>query len=205
MRVTPMTLGEFETNCYLVQGPVEGACLLIDPADDGPAIARMAGSLGVQPEAVLLTHGHYDHILAIPDLQSRWPQLRVYCHRLDCPASLTEEEDGVVYPTVTAFSNLVHYDEGDVVEAAGLAVRVLHTPGHTPGSVTLAVEDALFTGDTLFQGDIGRTDFEGGDDAAMARSLGRLAALPGDYRVLPGHDAPSTLDAERRENPYLKQ
>ena len=203
MTVTLLTLGDFATNCYLVRGEDPSTCAVVDPAGDGPALLAALEDLGVRPEAVLLTHGHYDHILAIPDLQARWPALPVYCHPLDCPQETTEDWDGATYPTVTAFSNLRHYGEGDGVAVSGLTFRVLHTPGHTPGSVTLLAGDALFTGDTLFQGDIGSTEYPGGDDAALAKSLARLAALPGDYRVLPGHDELSTLAEERAKNPYL--
>lgn len=204
MHITQLTLGDFATNCYILQGPT-GACAVIDPADGGAEIVRVLESMDARPEMVLLTHGHYDHILAVPFLQERWPGLPVYCHRLDWPKETTEVDMGVVYPTVTSFPNLRHYGEGDEVEVGGLTVKVLHTPGHTPGSVTLQAGEVLFTGDTLFQGDIGRTDFEGGDEGAMMGSLARLAALPGDCRVLPGHDETSTLSAERAHNPYLAQ
>ena len=111
---------------------------------------------------------------------------------------------GRVYPTVAAFSNLRPLEDGQRLHLAGLSIQALHTPGHTPGSVTFLVGDALFTGDTLFRGDIGRTDFAGGDDGQMASSLARLAALEGNLRVLPGHEEDSTLERERQTNPWLR-
>ena len=203
MRITPMILSEFATNCYIVQGPDPARCLVVDPAGEGERLLEALEGLHTRPEALLLTHGHYDHLLAVPQLQARWPDLPVYCHRADCPAELTEDWDGVAYPTATAFPHLRHYGEGDTVEAAGLTARVLHTPGHTRGSVTLLMGDALFTGDTLFQGDMGSTEYDGGDEEALLGSLARLAELPGDYRVLPGHDETTTLERERRENPCV--
>ncbi|NCB62609.1 MAG: MBL fold metallo-hydrolase [Clostridia bacterium] len=203
MEIKLLTLGEFATNCYLLLDGDRGACAIVDPADEGAAVCRAVEELGASPAAILLTHGHFDHLLAVPDLQRRWPELSVYCHRLDWPEETWERYEGAVYPTVTAFPNLRHYGEGDLLLIGGLSVRVLETPGHTPGSVTLQVGNALFTGDTLFREDIGRTDFDGGDAAAMRRSLDRLAALEGDYRVLPGHDEVSTLQWERLHNPYL--
>lgn len=205
MQIKQLILGDFETNCYVLQGPDAGICAVIDPADNGPEICRTLKALGTVPEAVLLTHGHFDHILAVPYLQERWPDLPVYCHPLDCPAETKEKYAGKIYPTVSAFQNLRQYRDGDEITVGGLHVRVIGTPGHTPGSVSLVVETALFTGDTLFNGSIGRTDFEGGDDRAMMRSLTRLSALDGDYRVFPGHGPVTTLNAERAHNPFLRK
>ena len=196
--------GDFFTNCYIVWGGTPGRAVLIDPADDAPGLLRILDGLGLAPEAVLLTHGHYDHILAVPGLQKRWPDLPVYCHPLDVPRALTERDMGLTRPTVASFANQRPLADGQELTLAGLTFRVLHTPGHTPGSVTFQTGEALFTGDTLFHGDIGRTDFEGGDDRQMNASLARLAALEGDYRVLPGHEEDSTLEEERRGNPWLR-
>lgn len=204
MEIRRVVAGEFFTNCYVVWGGKPGIAVLIDPADDAPGLLRLLDGLGLIPEAVLLTHGHYDHILAVPGLQARWPELPVWCHPLDVPQALTERDMGRVYPTVAAFSNLRPLEDGQRLHLAGLSIQALHTPGHTPGSVTFLVGDTLFTGDTLFRGDIGRTDFAGGDDEQMASSLARLAALEGNLRVLPGHEEDSTLERERQTNPWLR-
>lgn len=214
MQIEQLVLGMFETNCYLVEGQEEGKCVLIDPADSAGALIRRMEEKKAVPEAVLLTHGHYDHFLAVPGLQERWPGLAVYCHPLDCPKELVEHDMGMVFPTVTAFANVQGLKEGQRLELAGLEFQVLHTPGHTPGSVSFlardakgakgaAAKEALFTGDTLFCGSIGRTDFAGGSMRQMRSSLRRLASLPGDYRVYPGHEGLTSLAAERRSNPYL--
>ena len=173
MEIRRVVAGEFFTNCYVVWGGKPGIAVLIDPADDAPGLLRLLDGLGLIPEAVLLTHGHYDHILAVPGLQARWPELPVWCHPLDVPQALTERDMGRVYPTVAAFSNLRPLEDGQRLHLAGLSIQALHTPGHTPGSVTFLTGDALFTGDTLFRGEIGRTDFAGGDDEQMASSLAR--------------------------------
>lgn len=203
MQIIRLTLGVFETNCYLVEGE-PGRCVVVDPADDGARLLRELDRHGLTPEAVLLTHGHYDHILAVPELQRRWPRLPVYCHPADCPEELTEYDMGQVFPTVTAFTNLNPLSDGQEISAAGLTVLVMETPGHTPGSVTFRIGDTLFTGDTLFYIDIGRTDFEGGSYPQILRSLRRLALLDGDPEVLPGHGPRTRLGYERRFNPYLK-
>lgn len=204
MQIECMVLGGFATNCYLVTGPQPGVCLLVDPADSGRRLVKLLEQKRLEPAAVLLTHGHYDHILAVPELQARWPQLPVYCHPLDVPAETVEYDMGRAFPTVAAFRNRKPLAEGQKLDLAGLKITVLHTPGHTPGSVTFAVEDTLFTGDTLFCGSIGRTDFAGGDDAQMTASLRRLGSLDGDWRVLPGHETETTLQHEREHNPYLR-
>ena len=204
MEIRCMVAGDFFTNCYVVWGGAAGQAVLIDPADDASALLELLDGLGLVPQAVLLTHGHYDHILAVPGLRERWPSLPVWCHPLDVPQALTERDMGRTYPTVAAFGSLRPLAQGQELNLAGMTFRVLHTPGHTPGSVTFQAGDALFTGDTLFRGSIGRTDFAGGNDAQMAGSLARLAALEGDFRIFPGHQGATTLEEERRRNPWLR-
>lgn len=203
MQIEQFVLGMFETNCYIVTGHEKEKCVLIDPADDAETLINYMEKNGLIPEAVLLTHGHYDHFLAVPGLQKRWPNLPVYCHSLDCPKELEEHDMGMVFPTVTAFANVRGLEEGQELNLVGITFRVLHTPGHTPGSVTFLAENAMFTGDTLFCGSIGRTDFAGGSMRQMRASLKRLAAMPGDWLVYPGHEGITKLEIERKLNPYL--
>lgn len=205
MKIEQMVLGMFGTNCYIVSGEKEGAAILIDPADRPKRIISYLEANNLTPEAVVLTHGHYDHFLAVPALQSRWPELPVYCHPLDCPEEKEEYDMGQMFPTVTAFANVKPLAEGQELSLAGLEIKVLHTPGHTPGSVILIVDDIIFSGDTLFHGSIGRTDFAGGNAKQMMESLDRIAAIEGNYKVLPGHEGATELDYERKYNPYLRK
>ncbi len=204
MQLAQMTLGMFQTNCYILAQDGRTDCVLIDPAGEPQQLLSKLESMALEPAAVLLTHSHYDHILAVPALQQRWPELPVYCHQLDWPEALEEVDMGMTFPTVTSFSNLLPIREGDRLDLAGMTFQVLHTPGHTPGSVTFALDDMLFTGDTLFRGSIGRTDFAGGNSAQIMESLVRLASLEGDYRVYPGHEGTTTLDRERQHNLWLR-
>lgn len=204
MQIQQIVLGQFATNCYIVSGSKSQSCILIDPADDAKRILSVLEQSQLVPEAIILTHGHYDHFLAVPELQKHWEQLPVYCHPLDCPKELVEYDMGEEFPTVTAFSNKKPLSDNQHLFLAGFDITVIHTPGHTQGSVTFMIEDALFTGDTLFKGSIGRTDFVGSDDKQMAQSLKRIKEISGNYRVFPGHEGLTTLDDERLYNPYLK-
>lgn len=206
MQVKHLILGMFETNCYIISGNVSGKCILIDPADEGERIFEYLQKENLVPEAILLTHGHYDHFLAVMDLQKNWPELPVYCHQADCPKEKEEYDYDMrrMFPTVSAFSNVKSLSEGKVLKIAGFEIQVMNTPGHTPGSVTFFIEDAMFTGDTLFCGSIGRTDFPGGSNRQMGDSLKKLTAISKNYIVYPGHESITTLHREKQYNPYLK-
>ena len=184
-----------QTNCYLLWQDGQDSCLVIDPGYEPDKVLKKAGQLGKRIEAILLTHGHFDHVGGVRQLAADTDCSVYLCQQdLSMPQQLTA---GPLYYTHT-------YGEGDTLTLAGITLQVLHTPGHTPGSVCLMAEDALFSGDTLFEGSCGRTDLPGGDTATILASLARLRQLPGDYRVFPGHGPATTLSEERRFNPYLK-
>ena len=200
MEIHVLRLGQIGTNCYIFWKEGSNKCGIVDPGDQGGQVAAWLMGRELEPEAVLLTHGHFDHILGIPGLRKVWPSLPVYCHPADMGEGETTGIFGERFPTVRSFGEITPYQEGDVIRVAGADVEVLETPGHTPGSVTLRSGDVLFTGDTLFAGSMGRTDLPGGDEGQIMTSLKRLYELEGDYQVLPGHEGQSTLDQERRSN-----
>ena len=190
-----LTLGAYQTNCYILHDENSQSCCVIDPGYCGDQILEKLDALGLTLEAILLTHGHFDHVGAVRDLAAD-SGCRVYL----CPEDLTMPPAftaGPLYYTDT-------YGEGSRLHLAGLDISVLHTSGHTPGSVCLAVEDTLFCGDTLFAGSCGRTDLPGGSWDAMERSLHRLSQLEQDFWVLPGHGESTSLAQEKRHNPYLR-
>lgn len=209
MQIQVLRLGQVNTNCYILADEAAKLCTVIDPADSGEQIALAIRQEGWTPTEVWLTHSHFDHILGIPGLRTVWPDLPVYCHPLDMEEhEPTTAMFGIQVPTVWSFGGLEPYEEGDIMEIGSIQAEVLHTPGHTPGSVCLSVvtdqERVLFTGDTLFAGSMGRTDLPGGNEADMTRSLARLGRLEGDYRVCPGHEGLSTLFLERKHNHCLR-
>ena len=205
MRIKMMQLGMVSTNCYIFWDEQSMKCAVVDPGDNGEQVAEHIRDLNLEPVAVFLTHSHFDHILGIPGLRTVWPELPVYCHPADIDQNKTVTLFGSTFPTVSAFGNITPYVEGDKIEVGGITVEVIHTPGHTPGCVVLKADDVLFTGDTLFRSSIGRTDLEGGDFGTLMRSLKKLGALEGDWRVLPGHEGLSTLEDEKKFNGYLAQ
>lgn len=206
MQVNVLQLGMIGTNCYLFWDEDTKLCAVVDPGDDGDQVAKQIDKQGLTPVAILLTHSHFDHILGIPGLRERWPELPIYCHPADVDKEKkTERLFGATYPAIGSFDNLIPYVEGDTVQVGPITVEVLETPGHTPGSVVLKAGEVLFTGDTLFRGSIGRTDLPGGNYIQIMTSLKRLAELEGDFHVCPGHEGLSTLNAERKGNYYMAQ
>ena len=194
LKIHTLTLGLYQTNTYIIHEASSKSCCVIDPGYEAATILDKLENLGLTLDAILLTHGHFDHVGAVKDLVAD-TDCRVFICAEDAllPPMFT---GGKLYYTDT-------YAEGSILNIAGLYIHVLHTPGHTPGSVCLLVEDTLFSGDTLFAGSCGRTDI-GGDWAAIQKSLKRLASMDADFRVFPGHGESTTLAAEKRYNPYMR-
>ena len=195
-------VGEIDTNCYLIGDEKEGVCAVVDPGGSAERVLAMIEKSGLELKMILLTHGHWDHVGAIPALLKKWPDLPVYAHKKElCPA----DEPNPHYFFPHAGKNQRTYGEGDTVQVGSLELKVLHTPGHSAGSVVLLAEDTMVSGDTLFAGTCGRVDLVGGVEESMLASLARLGRLEGDYKVCPGHGPMSTLERERQTNPYMKQ
>ena len=200
MEVKVLQVGPIGTNFYILEDEKARAAAIIDPGDEAGRILQVIEDDGVDVKYILLTHGHYDHTTAVPQLHKALPQAEIYIHRADANGAGSQ-----LFPLAGQIPDLKFYDEGDTLALGDMTIQVLHTPGHSKGSVTLKVGDVLFCGDTLFAGSCGRTDLAGGSYAEIMTSLKKLGQLPGDYHVCPGHDVTSTLERERRSNPFLRE
>ena len=195
LKIHALTLGAYQTNCYIIHEEHSKTCCVIDPGYTPDYVLHYIEKQGLTVEAILLTHGHFDHVGGVKNLAADTGCKVYLCAKdLSMPPMVT---DGPLYHTDT-------YGEGTQLHLAGLDISVLHTPGHTPGSVCLLCENAMFSGDTLFEGSCGRTDLPGGSWSTIQASLARLARLEQNYTVYPGHGGATTLAAEKRYNPYMR-
>lgn len=207
MKIETMVLGDVRTNCYLLINEETKEALVVDPADRADVIVRKLIDEGLTLKAILLTHGHGDHILAVGDLKKQFG-VKVYAAKAeeallsDAVQNLSKALFGIA---VTVKPDIL-LEDGQEFEAAGVRLRMLYTPGHTPGGCCYyqAEEKILFSGDTLFCGSIGRTDFPGGSLSELVRSVKeKLLVLPEDVKVYPGHEEMTTIGHEKRYNPYM--
>ena len=206
MELQKCVLGMVFTNCYFLKNKETGELLIIDPADAPEKIFQKVEEMQGRPVGILLTHGHYDHILAAKAVKEQY-QIKIY--------ACAQEQEMLREPSMnmsgyggksTSIKPDVLLHDLEVFTAAGFSIQMLHTPGHTPGSCCyyLKEEGVLFSGDTLFYGSVGRTDFEGGSTADIVRSLHKLVDnLPEETEVFPGHDASTTIGYEKRYNPFV--
>ena len=188
MQLNEITVGAVGTRCYIIRGENSPECVVIDPGDEASRI--LTQTEGKKISAILLTHGHFDHIGAVRELMSQ--DTRLFIHALDAPMLADPRLNAgmmLLGASVTAPAPTDFVKEGDLLQLAGLEIRVLHTPGHTPGCVCYLTEGHLFTGDTLFEHGWGRTDLPGGDQHALFASLRRLMPLAQNLAVHPGHHA----------------
>lgn len=204
-RMETFVLGDVSTNCYLIYNQKSREAVVVDPADNGAFVLNKCWELQVKPVAVILTHGHFDHILAVEDI----------CRAFSCQVYAGREEDRLLQDSSMNLSTIMGTErtivcadvlvkEKDELSLAGFKWNVLETPGHTAGSVCYYIpsEQVLFSGDTLFAGSLGRTDLPTGDQKAIVSSIReKLLPLPEETKVFPGHGEGTTIGRERRYNP----
>ncbi len=199
MLIKSIPVGQIEANCYIVTNEKTLECVVIDPGDESNTILDYLEDNRLKCQAILLTHGHFDHTGAALAV-SEETGAPIYINEKDCSPKGKYELMRFSLP-----ENGRYLSDGDVLELAGMRFEIMETPGHTPGGVTIRCGEALFTGDTLFKGSCGRVDFEGGSLEEELLSIKRICALPGDYEVYPGHMDSSTLEQERCFNYYCRQ
>ena len=203
MKIKTVIVGMLRTNCYILEDELSGKCAVIDPGANSDRI--LAELQDKHVEYILLTHGHFDHILAAAEIK-RKTDAKIFIHKNDehmlderyvMSTNMVRNTPDV--PTPDGF-----FADGDILEMGSLKLNIINTPGHTKGSCVIVCNDVIFSGDTLFYESWGRTDFEDGSDVEMVSSLKKLAMLDGDYSVLPGHSESTTLSHERNYNTLMR-
>ena len=205
MKINTLNLGELRSNCYVVE-TAPGRCIIVDLGGDADYLMNFLKLNKLKLTKILLTHGHFDHIGGVEEVR-RLTGAEVFIH-LNDSEMLTSEKfslaSGMSYNPFIPVTLWTAVEEDAIIQDGDLSFKVIHTPGHSRGSVCYICEDVIFSGDTLFNRSIGRTDFLGSNPIDMKKSLKKLSLLEGDYKVLPGHNMPTTLDFERKMNPYMK-
>lgn len=208
LKVTTLTFPCFSANCYLITDESTGESLLVDPGSYGDRQRDFIKSQGIESlKYILLTHGHFDHMIGVERFRNAFGG-EVVVHEND--SDKLSSAVGSLYsrfereiPFASATADIIVKD-GDRLPFGGGEIEVIHTPGHTKGCVCYKIGDCLFTGDTLFRGSIGRTDFPDSNQNEMLASLKKLYSIEGDFKVYPGHEGTSTLSYEKQTNPYMK-
>ncbi len=208
LMVRGIVVGIFQENCWVIGSRRTGQAICIDPGDQADEILAMARDMGVTIKRVVSSHAHIDHVMAVRPVQER-TGAPFMLHAADDPLlasgwAWATQQFGIEAGPAPAPDDALN--DGDLLGVDGVQLRVIHTPGHTPGSVSLYADGLLFSGDTLFRGSIGRTDLPGGDYRTLMSSIvGRLLKLPDDTIVLPGHMQQTTIRDERQRNPFVLQ
>ncbi len=197
--------GELEVNCYIIYDDVTKKTVIIDPGQDDSAVINKIEKLKLYPELLINTHGHFDHILC-DDIIRRKYNIPLAIHKLDTEMlfdAVLNSSQIMGIPT-TIKKPEITFDKDETKETSFCKYGVIHTPGHSKGSVCILIDDMLFAGDTVFKGSVGRTDLYGGDYAEMLLSLQKIKKLPENTKIFTGHGPFTTLKQELEFNPYLK-
>lgn len=209
LRIKAWSLGPFQTNCYIVWSGKTSKCFFVDASFGADIMARFAREHGLEPQALLLTHAHLDHIAGVRAVKAAYPKLEVLIHEAEGPwlldSHLNLSEQAGMPVTAPVADRLLRH--ADAIELVGATWEVRHTPGHSPGGITLAhaAGSFAFVGDALFSGSIGRTDFPGSDHAALLESIrSRIYTLPAEAVCYCGHGPPTTVARERLSNPFVR-
>ncbi|MCK4752066.1 MAG: MBL fold metallo-hydrolase [Planctomycetes bacterium] len=209
MKIDHLILGAYETNCYVLRESDSAKdCLIIDPGLNARKLLELLSEHNLNPVAVILTHGHIDHITGVADLHEKYPDMKIYIHTADA-GMLTGVQSNLSEMTGNQFTTAaadVLLEQDSVIDQAGIKLLVFHTPGHTPGGICLYLKEQgiVFVGDTLFADFVGRTDFPGGSSTQLINSIKeKLLTLPGETIVYTGHGPSTTIAQEKQTTPFL--
>jgi len=205
MYVRKIVVGQLDVNCYIVSDGSNSEALVIDPGDEPEKIIECIDAAGLQPKYIIFTHSHYDHICAAKELHDKYNAVIVMHEQEKTTYKMTAQlclSWGYAPEDFPEPERLLK--DNDTISVGTISFRVIHTPGHTPGSICILGEDTLFSGDTLFKGSVGRTDLPGGDFGLLSQSLKKLIHLPPETSVMCGHETETSIAEEMRENPFLK-
>jgi hydroxyacylglutathione hydrolase len=210
MRIRTLVLGAYQTNSYVLRSDdASSECVVVDTGLSAETLTAFLQTKSLTPKALILTHGHGDHIAGVPELLALWPDMLIYAHQLEADVLLDPNLNlTTMTGTPMTLDGEIHYVVQDqIIEAGGITLKALHTPGHTQGGMSLYGEEkgVVFAGDTLFADSVGRTDFPGGSQTVLIQSIrDQLFVLPDDTRVYPGHGPSSTIGHEKQHNPYVR-
>lgn len=204
IKIERLTLGFFQSNCYILWNKPDPECVIIDPGEEPKRVIAVLEVHNLKPEAILLTHCHIDHCAGVKEIAEKY-NIPFYMHQEEVPIYKSMPEQGmwfgVFFPDPPEPKNFL--EDGEEIQIGKMKIKALHFPGHSPGLLCYLLEDMLFTGDLLFQGSIGRTDLPGGSDEKMYQSLKKLRELPRDLKIFPGHGEETELGFEMESNPFL--
>lgn len=203
MLIKEITVGPLQANCFIIGDEVTGDAVVIDPGDEPDLIMDIIDGNGLKISYIVCTHGHFDHVGAVSDIKGKTgakvvihkDEIEIYHAARDMAAFWGYEVERLPEPDMLV-------DDGDRIRIGNMTFTIIHTPGHSPGGICLYGEGIVVTGDTLFAGSVGRTDFYGGDMNKLRDSFNRLMSLPEETKVLPGHGPHSTIGIEKRDNPF---
>lgn len=206
MLIERLTVGPLQANCFIIGDEITGNAIVVDPGDEPDLIMDIIRERNLNVRYIICTHGHFDHVGAVPDIKEKTgakvmihkDEIEIYHAARDMAAFWGYDVEMLPEPDVLV-------SDGDRIDLGDISFTILHTPGHSSGGICLYGVGIVVTGDTLFAGSVGRTDFYGGDINKLRESFNRLMSLPEETRVLPGHGPDSTIGIEKRENPFASE
>lgn len=202
--IKAFTVGPMEANCYILYNPDKREGLIIDPGAEGSRLIKFIKQEKISINYIINTHGHPDHISANRKIKE-YTNAPILIHQYDAPM-LTKSESVLllIFPLGSSSPPADTFiKDGDLIECAGMKLKVLHTPGHTPGGISLLLDDSIFTGDTLFSGSIGRSDLPGGSQEVLLNSIKKILSLGENLIIYPGHGPSTTVSQELHSNPFI--